>query len=435
MHVNDVARGTRHPHDTFALSGSLGGAQGNAANGFVDDMVQAALDGAREFLGMDVAFIGEFTDDMRVFRDVASGAGQCPVPPGSADPLEETYCQRVVDGRLPPVITDAALIPETATLSATRALPVGAHISVPITLPDGRLYGTLCAFRARPDPSLDHQQLGALRLLSRLLAASLGNRSLMRERLAAARAEILAVIARGDFTTMLQPIVELRTGRRVGFEALTRFTHGSPHEWFSKAATAGVSVALELAALDAAVRHVAALHADEYLAVNLSAVALCSGEFAERLPALPLDRLVFELTEQTEVTSNTDVLAVLSTLHEGGARIAVDDAGSGYAGLQRILALAPDILKLDLELIRGIDDDPARQSLALAMCQFARQTGATLVAEGIETEAELNTLISLGVGHGQGYHLGRPAAPGTFGLGRRTQQQGPPSQHGPSRVG
>lgn len=369
--------------------------------------VQVALAGAREFLGMEVAFIGEFTGGARVFRYVDSVLESCPVRPGGADPLEDSYCQRVIDGRLPQVIPDASLNPEAAALPVTHALPVGAHLSVPITLPDGGLYGTLCAFRRQPNSRLGERELGALRLLSILLAGALGRDASARAARDRAAAEVRAVIA-GGFSTVFQPIVDLDSEDPVGFEALTRFPQGRPDEWFAKANRAGLAVLLEFAAFDSAVRHLTELPAGAYLAVNLSPAAVCSDELADRAAGLPLERLVIELTEQTEVTSYDELLARITWLRSLGARIAVDDAGSGYAGLQRILALAPDVLKLDVALIRGIDRDPARQAMSWAMTWFARRTGTTLVAEGIETQAELDMLISLGVRYGQGYHLRRP---------------------------
>lgn len=373
-----------------------------------DGMVQMALKGAREFLGMDVAFIAEFTDDSRVFRYVDSVLDVCPVIPGSGDPRESTYCQRVVDGRLPQLIPDTAAVPEAMALPVTQALPVGAHISVPITLADGALYGTLCAFSAEPDPALDERHLDMLRLLASLVATFVGRDAAERRRHAQAVAEVLDLVAAADFDTVFQPIFDLTTGSAVGFEALTRFRHGRPDEWFAKAIGAGLGVFLELATLDAAVRRVPDLPLDAYLAVNLSPAALCSTEFASRAAALPLDRLVIEVTEQTEIASYDNLASQIRSLRAAGARVAVDDAGSGYAGLQRVLALAPDVLKLDLDLIRGVDADAARQSLVWAMTWFARRTDTVLVAEGIETALELDMLVSLGVRHGQGYHLGRP---------------------------
>jgi EAL domain-containing protein (putative c-di-GMP-specific phosphodiesterase class I) len=89
-------------------------------------------------------------------------------------------------------------------------------------------------------------------------------------------------------------------------------------------------------------------------------------------------------------------------------RIAVDDAGAGFAGLQHILEIGPDLVKLDLALVRGVDADPARRALIGGMVAFARDTGATLLAEGVETPAEAATLRELGVSLGQGYLYGRP---------------------------
>ena len=111
-----------------------------------EDFVEAVLAGARSFLGMDVAFIGEFTPDSRIFRYV-DGAADCPgVRVGAGDAREESYCQRVVDGRLPELIPDARLMPAAAQLAVTTTLPVGAHLSVPILLSDGSVYGTFCSF-------------------------------------------------------------------------------------------------------------------------------------------------------------------------------------------------------------------------------------------------------------------------------------------------
>ena len=99
----------------------------------------------------------------------------------------------------------------------------------------------------------------------------------------------------------------------------------------------------------------------------------------------------------------------LAPLRARGVQLAIDDAGAGFSGLQHILKLQPDLIKLDMTLIRDIDTDPARRSLASAMQTFARQTGAILVAEGVETASERKTLISLGFQRGQGYLLGKPA--------------------------
>ena len=118
--------------------------------------------------------------------------------------------------------------------------------------------------------------------------------------------------------------------------------------------------------------------------------------------------IVLEITEHDPIDDYTTMVAGLRTIGEG-VRIAVDDAGAGYAGLRQILEMRPDVVKLDIALVHGIDGDPARRALASAMVAFAFDTGATVLAEGIETTDELETLRSLGVSLGQGFLLARPA--------------------------
>jgi EAL domain-containing protein (putative c-di-GMP-specific phosphodiesterase class I) len=98
----------------------------------------------------------------------------------------------------------------------------------------------------------------------------------------------------------------------------------------------------------------------------------------------------------------------LQPLRQCGLKLAVDDAGAGYSSLRHILNLRPDFIKLDVDLIRHIDLDPARRALASALIAFARDTSSNIIAEGVETVSEFATLQSLGVEQAQGYFLGRP---------------------------
>jgi EAL domain-containing protein (putative c-di-GMP-specific phosphodiesterase class I) len=118
---------------------------------------------------------------------------------------------------------------------------------------------------------------------------------------------------------------------------------------------------------------------------------------------------VIEITEHARVDNYDELTYALDNLRAHGARIAVDDAGAGYASLQHILRLRPEIIKLDLTITRNVDSDPIRRALTAALVGFAREIGASIVAEGIETADEVNTLKHLGVPSGQGYHLGYPA--------------------------
>ena len=124
----------------------------------------------RQHLGMELAFIAEFTEGRRVFRYVDSGASDLKILAGDSDPLEESYCMRVADGRLPELMTDARLNAEAMTLPATLALPVGAHLSVPIRLGDGRVFGTLCCFSRQPNEALQEHDVATMRVLADVMA-------------------------------------------------------------------------------------------------------------------------------------------------------------------------------------------------------------------------------------------------------------------------
>jgi EAL domain-containing protein (putative c-di-GMP-specific phosphodiesterase class I) len=132
-------------------------------------------------------------------------------------------------------------------------------------------------------------------------------------------------------------------------------------------------------------------------------------ELRDLVCAAPAGRLILELTEHTAIEDYAKLVAALRVLRRAGTRIAIDDTGSGYSSLGHILKLAPDFIKLDRDLVSGIDVDPVRRALAASLVSFAAETGAQIIAEGVETEDELHVLRRLGVRNAQGYHLGRPA--------------------------
>ena len=227
------------------------------------------------------------------------------------------------------------------------------------------------------------------------------------------RAEIEALLAReGSIVPVFQPVLELATGRIAGYEALARMPDGPfrpPDQWFDQAHRAGLGPALEAAALRAALR--AHGRPDRtWLAVNVSPGALLSPEVRDALPA-DLSGLVIELTEHELFSTEALLDRELELLRARGAMIALDDAGNGYAGLQQIIRVAPDILKLDRSLVDGVHDDPHRFALLEALISFASTTRAAVCAEGVETLADLNVLAGMDVTYAQGWALARPDAP------------------------
>jgi EAL domain-containing protein (putative c-di-GMP-specific phosphodiesterase class I) len=234
-------------------------------------------------------------------------------------------------------------------------------------------------------------------------------------RLAAERREchgrIARVLAGHGFAMVFQPIARLDTGQVIGAEALARFAAAPvrpPDQWFAEAATVGLGTDLELAAITAAIGRLDDLPSGAYLSINASPETACASGLPDALAAAPVERVVLELTEHAQVEDYPRLERALADLRSRGMRLAVDDAGSGYASLQHILSLSPDIIKLDCVLTRGVDTDPARRALASALVGFARDIGALIVAEGVETPGELEVLREIGVTHGQGYYLGHP---------------------------
>jgi diguanylate cyclase (GGDEF)-like protein len=227
------------------------------------------------------------------------------------------------------------------------------------------------------------------------------------------REDFAALIARPDAVRpVFQPIVSLGSGELAGYEALARFEGKPglpPSWWFAQAHRFGLGSALEAESVRAAL---APGNRPEgtFLSVNLSPSALASAPVREQLPA-DLHGLVLEITEEERVLDVEGLQRHLEPLRSRGARIAVDDAGEGYAGLQQVMSMRADIIKLDRALVADVHADPAKVALIGSLVHFARSTGAAICAEGIETLDELRTLIHLGVVYGQGWALGRPAAP------------------------
>lgn len=224
--------------------------------------------------------------------------------------------------------------------------------------------------------------------------------------------EISDVLA-GDLLSMVfQPVVDLVSGDVVGVEALARFGGPSvrpPNEWFAQAASVGMGSTLEVYAVEQAITHIGFLRPDQFMSVNVSPETATTVELRDCVAVAPGRRLVLELTEHVQVEDYDALWPSFDVLRAQGIRIAVDDAGAGYAGLQHILRLKPDVVKLDHDLTHQIHRDPGRRALASAMVAFASEIGAALVAEGIEDGDELDTLRELGVPWGQGYHLARPS--------------------------
>ncbi len=222
------------------------------------------------------------------------------------------------------------------------------------------------------------------------------------------------VLRDGAIRTVFQPVVRLDDDHVVGYEALARFDALAPDRAFAVAAEAGLGTQLELLAVRRAFEQIQSMPDDTTLGVNVGAGALLDPAIQEELLAHADGDICVEITEHHPVPDYPALLAVTRLLRAAGVLIVVDDAGAGYAGLTHIVRLRPDIIKLDISLTRDVDTDPVRTAMARALTGFASEVGSRIVAEGVETRAEWETLRDLGVDFAQGYYLAKPGPlPGT----------------------
>jgi EAL domain-containing protein (putative c-di-GMP-specific phosphodiesterase class I)/serine phosphatase RsbU (regulator of sigma subunit)/CBS domain-containing protein len=230
------------------------------------------------------------------------------------------------------------------------------------------------------------------------------------------------IISKKNLYPVFQPVVSLETGEVFGYEALTRTEpdvfSGPITQLFSAAEKKGRLWELDKLCRKTAIKTARAMGLKRRLFLNVSPESIYEHDFQEGFTRQQLAKygidpaeLVLEITEHSErITDKTQSLKGAADYYrQQGYRIAVDDVGSAYSGLQRVCALNPDFIKIDMSIIHGIEKDQVRQAMVKSLVTFCASSGAGLVAEGIETAAELDELLSLDVMYGQGFFLAYPA--------------------------
>jgi EAL domain-containing protein (putative c-di-GMP-specific phosphodiesterase class I) len=379
----------------------------------VAENIDRVLRAVRTLLHMDVAFISEFLGQNRIFHSVDSDGSDEALKAHDVIPLASGYCRHVVNGDLPQLIPDTSKLQLVRSIPETYSIPIGAHLSVPINLEDGRVFGTFCCFSHRPQPGLGERDLALLRTFGSVLATAIAADVRHDTERRASLGAIQSAMESGDPQIVFQPIRNLADRALVGVECLARFSalpHRSPDHWFAEAHAVGVGGELELLAARKALLACALLPGPLTASINISPDTLITAPVAEALAGFDPARIVIEVTEHVPIADYEPILTALAPLRAQGMRVAIDDAGAGYSSMRHILSMRPDVIKLDLSLTRDIDHDPVRKALAAALAEFARRAETIVVAEGIETEAEFETLRQLGFHRGQGYLLGRPQA-------------------------
>jgi EAL domain-containing protein (putative c-di-GMP-specific phosphodiesterase class I) len=375
-----------------------------------DLILERLLSLARAHLGMEVAWLSVFRDGQQVIVAAEGALAEMNVVLGQGVELSQAFCTQVLAGRLGRVVTDARRHPIAREHGATQELNIGSYVGAPWREADGTIGGMLCCLSRTPDPSLDDYSARYLGLLADLVTEHLGSPVARAGR--PAEKQIRAVLDARAIRTVFQPVVRLADARIVAYEALSRFDHplsARPERAFAMAAGSGLGAELELMAAGSALAHLDLAPDDGWLGVNISAdTVLNPAALALFMRHVGGQRILLEITEHTPVSDYRRLTEALRPLRAAGIRIGVDDAGAGFASLSHILHLLPDVIKLDIALVRGIDLDPVRRALAASLVGFAAEIGAVLVAEGVESRGERSALSALGVRYGQGFLWGKP---------------------------
>lgn len=364
----------------------------------------------RELLARpDIDLVGLLEITGLGLRTLALRARDIPTPemPTPGPGPSQAFLARAVGGPwlepIPGGVTESIIGPlaERLRLGAVACVPLVSHGGPIALLVAGSASAGAMTVLARRLPAIEAFAAVAGAILGPVLAD--------RHRDDARRATITSVIAERAFTTVFQPVVELETGRIVGYEALTRFADGTPPDRrFADAAECGLGRELELATLETALGASERLPRGVWLSLNVSPDLVLAGAELRTLLARTERPLVVEMTEHAPVADYPALRAALERLGDH-VRTAVDDAGAGYSSFRHIVEIEPDFVKIDIGLVRAIERDRARQAFVAGLDYFSLKTGCSLIAEGIETEAERSALRSLAVSLGQGYLLGRPA--------------------------
>lgn len=376
----------------------------------IDDMIEAL----RARLDMDVAFVSrQIGTTHRIFTHVAA-RGVAPLVSGDHNPNGNSLCWLVIEGKLPERVVDTSHYEAAACLPITDAINVRSHFSVPMRRRDGRVHGSLCCFSYRPRPDVGEREMQMIRSVAAIVSDQIESRIELEERGEEAAAAIARLIIDDALTVSHQPIYDLTDWHIVGNECLMRHRSSpacSPRDLLEQARAAGRMLELELYMARKALATLDPAHPERFIAINVSPETLTSQALSKVIPEGLESRLVIELTSTDAAAPPTGLKDAIAKWKDR-AWVALNSTGSCFAGLQSLVELGPDIVKIDREFLTGVASEPARRAAVKALVQFASETGVILIAQGVETRADLQALRELGVRFAQGNILGKPAQPG-----------------------
>jgi EAL domain-containing protein (putative c-di-GMP-specific phosphodiesterase class I) len=373
-----------------------------------EKQIAELLQTAKKSLRLSVAFLSRL-DGTTQHLEVVESSIPFLFQEGYQQQQDQTLCQAILDKKLPPVLPDLRAFPEAMKLPAARMPRLRSYVSVPVVLSDGALYGTFCAAGLTTDKDLTKRDKALMDVLASAAAVIIEPEVRAQELRSEIEDRLDPLVAAGGPVVVLQPIVDLATGSRIGAEALSRFPAAwgkAPDVCFAEAHSIGRGHELELLALERAADHLPRV--EGYVAMNVSPATLLRPECGALLSRLPLERVLLELSEHDQVEDYAALDAVLAPFRARGLRLAIDDVGAGFSSLRHIVVTSPDVIKIDRSIISGVDTDPVLTTLVRSLVEFGHGCQVRVVAEGVETAAEAAVLRGLGVDYGQGWYHGRP---------------------------
>ncbi len=379
---------------------------------------------AHRHLDVDAVYIVQMTKRGPVYRAAAGDTASFGIAVDMDHPPEGAYCERLAAGEIPALIVDADADGRVPDLPLAPSGRTGSFIGVPLRHSDGVLYGALCGLSLQPASHLDARDVRLLSMMADSLVGDL-DKSRASEQL---RSGVERLVEDEDVAIAFQPIVDLQDNRCLGVEALARFPDpfSRPDHTLATAERFGLSLELERLAVRKAWEVIPLLGEQQFVAVNVSPHVLVElARRANQKEGLPLSQVVVEVTEHAAVESYTSLHRQLDPLRKAGLRLAVDDAGAGYASLRHVLELRPDFIKVDRSLIDGIAFDHARRVAVSGFLSLALDLGSTVVAEGVERPADLEAVRDLGLHAVQGYLIAKPSTD----LDKVVRWLGPPAVH------
>ncbi len=378
---------------------------------FFSRHIQNLLQLVRQQLNMEVAFISEFVDGYRVFRHIESISSFNLIQVGDSNPLDESYCQSVVNGQLPELIKNAQALPQAFKFKATKEVPVGAHISVPLKLSNGHVYGTFCTFSRTSKKFLTKRDLALVRVFASIASVAIEDNIDKHNIFDQRRRHYLNLLDQQKLQFYMQSIVNIRTNKIIGFELLFRNLEAiniPPTQTLHEIEELGLMNQLYENQFSHIEKLLQQVPENMFLSWNIAPNIIRNTNLLQTLTAHNLNRLVLEISEHDAIENYEEIQRYLDPLIKQGARIAIDDAGAGFASLLHILKLKPYYIKIDYSLIHNIHKEKELQALAKGLVSFADACNFTLIAEGIELPEELNSLQELHFECWQGYYFAKP---------------------------